>query len=173
MLVAVIFSDGGTGPPGITDTASSTWHLEYGGTPGLAGNCGAGWVYYATPGHTVTNDAVTGSVSGSSYVGALVFAVNNAESFDPNVSLPPTSSGSITMSTTNAHDFIVAISTGSCSVGGFSMTWPGAAALDSISFPGAGTWYGDDYEIVSSVQTNLAVSVTSGYKITGFALSST
>ncbi|MDE1762407.1 MAG: hypothetical protein KGH78_04430 [Candidatus Micrarchaeota archaeon] len=174
MIVAIVFSDGGASPT-ISDTAGLTWTKQYGGTSGLSGgSCGAAWVFYATPGTTVTNDAVNGVVSGSGYVGTAVFAVANAKSFDPNGSLPPAASGTVTYSTTNPNDFIVGLSVGSCSVNGFSWSSGGLTALDNINFPSFPSWYGDAYKVVSTTQSGASISITpGGYTATVIALSST
>jgi len=150
-------------PPTVSDTAGLTWINEYGGANGIAG-CGNAqtWVYYAMPGHTVSNDRITGEMDESTlYIGAFVIAVQNVNSWDPNVSLPSDAvNGGTTVSTaystTNPNDFVIGEGV-ECN-GDNVWNWNGMTQLNTVA---AGA-FSDAYKITSSTQTGATAGFTSG-----------
>ena len=166
MILAIAVADGGTGVPTINDSAGLRWTLEYGGASGLAGECGASWVYYAFPGNKLTNDVVTAKRSGAVYMGAFVVAASNVTVFDTNSTLPSVALSTGTLaatrySTSNANDLVLGIAT-TCHPS--TTTWGGLTGLDS-----ANGEFSDAYRIVSNTLSS-TLATASGFTDIGIAV---
>lgn len=114
--------------------------------------------WYAVASSPLSSEVITinGTVNGS-YLEAVAFAISGANTstiWDSNVSVPASNSTStlLTVSTTNANDFIYAI------YGYISSGSPGSGWTQI----GTGTYLFVEYQIVSSTQSSLQGTVTGG-----------
>lgn len=138
----------------VQDTAALTW------TQRQTANGGGNFLYVFTAKSSgiLTADSITFTPSGTTFITVDAFGIsgeNFASPFDSNVSLPGTSAtNTVTISTSNANDLIISAATlGSAS----SITPPaGFTSISNANFQ----WVG--YEIVSAIQSNLAITTTQG-----------
>jgi hypothetical protein len=156
---------------GVTDTAGLTWHFR----AGVAGR-NDGWYnptprdqlgeFWASSTGVLTSDTITESISGCAstqyggeYNGLQVFGISGANinnPFDPNTSLPGTANNysntpSVTMSTTNPNDMIIAIAQQTS----YGVLTPGPGFIGGPS--------NTEYEFATSAVTNFPVTFGDNY----------
>ena len=144
------------------------------GTVVNAGNV-IGDAWFAIAGSALLSSAITVSLTGgSTRITITAFGVSGANTscpFDPNVTSPSTATGnsgtaSVTVSTSTANDFLLGLIAVWIPNGGTTPTFSPGTGFTTIqavssSAGGVSNVQGDSqYEVVSSSQTNLAVSGT-------------
>src|SRR5437899_2530251 len=162
MYVSVT-AKGGTGINTPTATGLTfTLRKSAGTTPKFA-------TYYAIASSPLSAVSITATASGASYVIMNAFGVsgaNTASPFDSNAAIPASNTGtgnshSVTISTSNANDFLIGAvgiddPTDACStataLGGFTKITDKGNVL---------RWGASEYKIVSATQTSLSVTMSS------------
>jgi hypothetical protein len=170
MIIVLAAADGGSGTPTISDSAGLSWNLQY---SQLTSKCNDFWVFYALPGRALSSDTITVSRSSAIYMSILAIGITNGKIFDPNTSLPACavtdgSSASITISTSNPQDFIVAMAS-TCHV-----AIPGWGGVTGLDYSDSG-FAADAYKITSTTLNGYTISVSmgGGTGVCAFAVSST
>lgn len=136
----------------VTDTAGLSWSQRATTTDG-SGN----WIFEwtAISAGALSSDVITVTPSASTFTTIDAFGISGANTvtpFDSNVGLPATGAPTLTLSTSNANDFIVAgmITSGTVTAGG---SWTLISGAD---------FQGVEYQIVAATQSGLSVTVGTG-----------
>src|SRR2546422_4685317 len=163
VIYVSVTAKGGTGINTPTATGLTfTLRKSAGTTPKFA-------TYYAIASSPLSAVSITATASGASYVIMNAFGVsgaNTASPFDSNAAIPASNSGtgnshSVTISTSNANDFLIGAvgiddPTDACStataLGGFTKITDKGNVL---------RWGASEYKIVSATQTSLSVTMSS------------
>src|SRR2546425_1561059 len=163
VIYVSVTEKGGTGINTPTATGLTfTLRKSAGTTPKFA-------TYYAIASSPLSAVSITATASGASYVIMNAFGVsgaNTASPFDSNAAIPASNTGtgnshSVTISTSNANDFLIGAvgiddPTDACStataLGGFTKITDKGNVL---------RWGASEYKIVSATQTSLSVTMSS------------
>src|SRR5437870_985300 len=163
VIYVSVTAKGGTGINTPTATGLTfTLRKSAGTTPKFA-------TYYAIASSPLSAVSITATASGASYVIMNAFGVsgaNTASPFDSNAAIPASNTGtgnshSVTISTSNANDFLIGPvgiddPTDACStataLGGFTKITDKGNVL---------RWGASEYKIVSATQTSLSVTMSS------------
>ncbi len=146
-------------------TATGLTFTQRGSTVSSTGSEVAAFYAIATTSGTRTITATTASANGIAIVAFGVSGANTASPFDTHAGIPATATGtgssaSVTMSTTNANDFIIGGFAGTQGTAGSAGS--GFTLIQTVNAAGNTNNFqtGSEDKIVSSAQTNLAVTFT-------------
>lgn len=163
VIFVVITSNNGT-VSSVSDTAGLTWTQR--ATTNLSGTQFL-FIYRAVSAGALSADSITVTMAGTTFITVDAFGVSGADTvtiFDSNASLPATSSTlNVTVSTSNANDFLICASTlGQATTGG--TTPAGFTSISDANFQYVG------YQVVAATQSSLVESVGHGAATYGDAV---
>jgi Protein of unknown function (DUF2793) len=156
-IICVCFSIGGGSitsvtSPGLTFTQRSS----------QSGQGGEILMWTALSTGALTGAVITFEFSGDNFFQCAAFGVNGATGFDPNGDLPlSASSGTLSLSTTDANDFIIFLSGGG--FGGGDATPGGFTEIYSDNFDGQAISV--SYQRVNAPQSGVSFSVPANYDL--------